>query len=179
MMTGLANLIMHLGGDKIPHAGLSVLVDRAKEEALLIYTSHIAPKVLHSKAALETPSVFVEGKYSPNALNNIFPLLPPTKPKASLKPSRFFPVFADRTPPRLADFCNNEDAEDKDEPGVYSKLEEEMGDGTHYIIASFVKTNEKIKDKLLTQVRYFLDLMSANIDGVKFHPLSTERSLPI
>ena len=131
MMTGLANLIMHLGGDEIPHAGLSVLVDWAEEEALLIYTSHIAPKVLHSKAALKKPSVFVEGKYSPSALDNIFPVLPPTKPKASLKPSRFFPVFADRTPPRLADFRNNEDAEDKDEPGVYSKLEEGVGDGTH------------------------------------------------
>ena len=62
---------------------------------------------------------------------------------------------------------------------MYSKLEEGVGDSTHYITASFVKTNEKIKDQLLMQVKYFLDLMSANIDGVKFHPLSTERSLPI
>ncbi len=62
---------------------------------------------------------------------------------------------------------------------MYSKLDKKVGDGTHYITASFVKSNNKIKDQLLTQVRYFLDLMSANIDGMKFHPLSTERSLPI
>jgi hypothetical protein len=42
-----------------------------------------------------------------------------------------------------------------------------------------VKSNDKIKDQLLTQVRYFLDLMNANIDGIKFHPLSTEKSLPL
>ena len=57
-----------------------------------------------------------------------------------------------------------EDADDASEPGVYSKLDEGVGDGTHYITASFVKTNEKIKDQLLTQVKYFLDLICANID---------------
>ena len=62
---------------------------------------------------------------------------------------------------------------------MYSKLDGGIGDGTHYITTSFVKSNNKIKNQLLTQVRYFIDLMSANIDGVKFHPLSTERSLPI
>jgi hypothetical protein len=71
------------------------------------------------------------------------------------------------------------DEDDASEPGVYSKLDEGVGDGTHFITASFVKTNEKIKDQLLTQVKYFMDLMCANIDGVKFHPLSTKRSLPI
>jgi hypothetical protein len=29
------------------------------------------------------------------------------------------------------------------DPGVYSKLDEGVGDGTHFIAASFVKTNEK------------------------------------
>jgi hypothetical protein len=42
-----------------------------------------------------------------------------------------------------------------------------------------VKSNDKIKDQLLTQVRYFLDLMNANINGIKFHLLSTKKSLPI
>ena len=69
--------------------------------------------------------------------------------------------------------------DDVSKPGVYSKLDEGVGDGTHFITASFVKTNKKIKDQLLTQVRYFMDLMCANIDGVKFHPVSMERSLPI
>ena len=45
IMTGLANLIIHLGGDEIPHADLSILADRAEEEALLLFTSYTAPKV--------------------------------------------------------------------------------------------------------------------------------------
>ena len=107
-------------------------------------------------------------------------MLPPTKPKTSLKPSKFFPVYAEQTPPCIADHTNEGDEDEDEEPGVYSKLNEGvLGDGTHYITASFVKLNKKIKDQLLTQVRYFLDLMGANIDGMKFHPLSTERSLPI
>ena len=112
-------------------------------------------------------------------MSEYFCVLPPTKPKASLKPSKFFPVFADQTPPLLADVNMKDDKDDVSEPGVYSKLDEGVGDGTHFITASFVKTNKKIKDQLLTQVRYFMDLMCANIDGVKFHPLSTKRSLPI
>jgi hypothetical protein len=116
---------------------------------------------------------------SPNTPDNEFLVLPPTKPKASLKPSKFFLVFAEQTPPRLADVHMKDDEDDVSEPSVYSKLDEGVGDGMHFITASFVKTNEKIKDQLLTQVRYFMDLMCANIDGVKFHPLSTERSLPI
>jgi hypothetical protein len=107
------------------------------------------------------------------------PLLPPKKPKASLKPSKFFPVFADQTPPRQTDIPNRNDSDEEDKPGVYSKLDEGVADGTHYITVSFVKSNDKIKDQLLTQVRYFLDLMNANIDGIKFHPLSTKKSLPI
>jgi hypothetical protein len=106
-------------------------------------------------------------------------MLPPTKPKTSLKPSKFFPVFAEQTPPRIADYTKEGDEDDVSEPGMYSKLDKAVGDGTHYITASFVNTNKKIKNQLLTQVKYFLDLMSPNIDGVKFHLLSTERSLPI
>jgi hypothetical protein len=110
---------------------------------------------------------------------NAGPVLRPTKPKASLKPGKFFPVFAEQTPPRQPDIPNGDDGDEEDEPGVYAKLDKGVGDGTHYITASFVKSNNKIKDQLLTQVRYFLDLMNANIDGIKFHPLSTVRSLPI
>jgi hypothetical protein len=82
-------------------------------------------------------------------------------------------------PPCQLEICNKDDGEEEDKPGVCSKLDEGVVDGTHYITASFVKSHDKIKDQLLIQVRYFLDLMSANIDGMKFHPLSTERSLPI
>jgi hypothetical protein len=39
-MTSLANLIMHLGGEEIPYA------DRAEEEALLLFSSSTAPKLM-------------------------------------------------------------------------------------------------------------------------------------
>jgi hypothetical protein len=57
-----------------------------------------------------------------------------------------------------------DDEDDISEPGVYSKLDKGVGDGTHFITTSSVKTNKKTKDQLLTQVRYFMDLMCANID---------------
>ena len=178
IMTALANLILHLGGKEIPHAALSIFADRAEEEALLLYKS-AAPMVLPPKSSLETAAMVIREIISPNTQDDESLVLPPTKPKASLKPSKFFPVFAEQTPPRRADAHMKDDEDDVSEPGVCSKLDEGVGDGMHFITASFVKTNEKIKDQLLTQVRYFMDLMCANIDGVKFHPLSTERSLPI
>ena len=161
IMTSMASLILHLGGKEIPHAALSILADRAKEEALLLYKSDAAPMVLPPKSALENPAVFVKEILSPNASDNAFLILPPTKPKASLKPNKFYPVFAEQTPPCLADFHSKDDEDDVSEPGVYTKLDEGDGDGMHYITASFVKTNKKTKDQLLMQVRYFIDLMCA------------------
>jgi len=179
IMTDLSHLIMHLGGDEKTHADLTNLADQAEKEALLLFTSSAAPEVLPPRAILGNPSGVGEEEYPPHASDNVFPMLPHTKPKTSLKPSKFFPVFAEQTPPCITDYTNEGDEDEDEEPGLYSKLDKGVGDGTHYITASFVKTNEKIKDQLLTQVKNFLELMSANIDGVKFHPLSTDRSLPI
>jgi hypothetical protein len=57
---------MHLGGEEIPYAGLSILADRAKEEALLLYSSSTAPESLPTKAALKNPSAVTEEKIFPN-----------------------------------------------------------------------------------------------------------------
>ena len=103
IMTALANLILHLGGKEIPHAALSILADRAEEEALLLYKSYAALMVLPPKSAPEDPAMVVKEMISPNAPEEEFLVLPPTKPKASLKPSTCFPVFAGRTPPCLAE----------------------------------------------------------------------------
>jgi hypothetical protein len=54
-----------------------------------------------------------------------------------------------------------------------------VGDGTHLITASFIKTNAKVRDQLLFFFVYFSNLMHANIDGLKIHPVSTEKPLPI
>jgi len=76
IMTRLANLILQLGGEEIPHAGLSILADHAEEEGLLLYTSYTAPMLLPSKGALKNPAVFVKKTISPNASNNAFLVLP-------------------------------------------------------------------------------------------------------
>jgi hypothetical protein len=160
---------MHLGGKEIPHTSLAILANQAEEAALLLYSS-----------STTCPLTAIAEDKSPSILSdNADPLLPPTKPKATLKPSNFFPVFADQIPPRQTDISNGNDSDEENKPGVYSKVGKGVGDGTHFITASFVKSNNKIKDKLLTQVRYFLDLMNAKIEGIKFYPLSTNKSLPI
>jgi hypothetical protein len=45
--------------------------------------------------------------------------------------------------------------------------------------ASFIKTNDKIRDQLLNCFACFFDLMHANINGPKIHPISTKKPLPI
>jgi hypothetical protein len=47
------------------------------------------------------------------------------------------------------------------------------------IIASFIKTNDKIRDQLLLNFAYFSELMCANIDGLKIHPISTSKPTPV
>jgi hypothetical protein len=54
-----------------------------------------------------------------------------------------------------------------------------VGNGTHLMIASFIKTNDKIRDLLVKNFAYFSGLMCASIDGLKIHPVSTGKPLPI
>jgi hypothetical protein len=67
----------------------------------------------------------------------------------------------------------------KDNPGIYHKTIDGVGDGTHLITASFVKTKDKIRDQLLMNFAYFSKLMFTNIDGLKIHLISTDKPLPI
>jgi hypothetical protein len=170
-MTGLASLILHLGGKEILMDNLASLTDQAEAEALQLHavtrmTDDVKSNDDHPKGAENT---------TPEVLQS-----PPEKPKPSLKVGKFFPIFADTTPPRrINDASPIEDDEDSGEPGIYSKTQDGAGDGTHYITASFVKSNDKIKDQLLSHFKYFLELMCANIDGLKIHPVNTERKLPI
>jgi hypothetical protein len=67
----------------------------------------------------------------------------------------------------------------KDEYGIYSKTVDGVRDGTHLITASFIKTNDKIRDQLLKNFNYFFKLLYTNIDGLKIHPISSDKPLPI
>ncbi len=118
-MTGLANLIMHLGGKEIPHASLAILAYQAEYEALLLYSS----------LTMHPPTAIAKDK-SPSILtDNADPPLPPTKPKASSKPRKFFPVFSEQMPPRQTNIPNKDDGDEEDKPGVYKNLTKELGTG--------------------------------------------------
>jgi hypothetical protein len=73
-------------------------------------------------------------------------MLPPEKPKSSLKAGKFFPVRATTPPPRQAEVTDKDPDvnEDEDDPRIYIPTINGVGDGTHLIIASFIKTNDKI-----------------------------------
>jgi hypothetical protein len=102
---------------------------------------------------------------------------PPIKQKSSLKVGKFFPVFS--TPPHCTESIEAKLDDDEDDPGIYSKTIDGVGDETHLITTSFIKTKDKIKDQLLMNFAYFSELMCTNINGLKIHPISTNKSLPI
>jgi hypothetical protein len=99
------------------------------------------------------------------------------KQKSSLKVGKFFPIFS--TPPHHTESIEAELDNDEDDPGIYSKTIDGVGDGTHLITASFVKAKDKIRDQLLMNFVYFSRLMCTNINGLKIHPISTNKPLPI
>ncbi len=108
-------------------------------------------------------------------------MTPSSKPKSSLKAGTFLPARSTMPPPRQAGIIDIDlgGDEDDDEPGIYNHTIEGVGDGKHLIIASFIKTNDKIRDQLVTNFSYFSKLMHANIDGLQIHPLNADKSLPI
>jgi hypothetical protein len=107
------------------------------------------------------------------------PVQPPVKQKLSLKPSKFDPVIILETPPRNMDSTSPDQNDNEDKYGIYSKTVDGVGDGTHLITASFIKTNGKIRDQLLKNFNYFSELLYTNINGLEIHPISSDKSLPI
>jgi hypothetical protein len=66
--------------------------------------------------------------------------------KSSLKAGEFVPVFSVVTQPCPTDSTNADLDDDEDAPGLYGEVIDGVGDGTHLIIASVIKTNDKIRD---------------------------------
>jgi hypothetical protein len=96
-------------------------------------------------------------------------MTPPNKPKPSLKAGKFLPARS-TTPPFCQAEANTIDPDDKDDdddPGIYNHTVEGVGDGMHLIIASFIKTNDKIWDQLVMNLGYFSELMHVNIDELQ------------
>jgi hypothetical protein len=104
---------------------------------------------------------------------------PPFMPKSSLKAGKFVPAFSNATQPCPIHPTNADLDDDEYYPGLYGKMIDGVGNGTHLIIASFIKTDDKIRDQLLKNFAYFSELMCANIDSLKIQPVSTGKLLPI
>ncbi len=111
------------------------------------------------------------------ASKNIIQL--PVTPKSSLKTGMFVPAFSVVTQPCPTDSTNTDLDDDKNYPGPYGKMIDGVSGGMHLITASFIKTNDKIRDQLLKNFSYFSKLMCANFDGLKIHPISTSNPLPV
>ncbi len=61
---------------------------------------------------------------------------------------KFHPVFASTPPPCQTESTNADPDNKEDGPSISSKTINGIGDGTHLITASFIKTNHKIRDQL-------------------------------
>jgi hypothetical protein len=172
IISGLATLITHLSGEEISAQELKILTHHAKYDALELHTTPMPPKMP------SPPPVFTT-RNAPLHQVPQYPILPPGQIKSSLKTGKIHPVIA-RTPPLHKIKSTSAEPDNKeDDPGIYSKTIDRDGDGTHLITTSFIKTNDKIRDQVLTKFVYFSDLMHANIDRLKIHPISTKKPLPI
>ncbi len=177
IISGLATLITHLGGEDISVQELEILTRQAKDDALELHTASMPPKV-PSPCPVITTKCSATGNAPPPQVPQD-PILPPGKIKSSLKKGKFHPVIAS-TPPTCQTELTSADPDNKeDDPGIYSKPIGWVGDGTHLITTSFIKTNDKIRDQLLFCFVYFFNLMHANINGLKIHLVSTKNPLPI
>jgi hypothetical protein len=75
-------------------------------------------------------------------------------------------------PPRQTNSTSADPDNKEDDPSIYSKTIDGVEDGTHLITASFIKTNDKIRDQLQKKIVYFSNLMHANINGLAKLPTS-------
>ena len=140
----LASLITHLGGDTISKEDINQFTRQAETDAL----------VLHTTTTPDTPAPPLPHATVDNDATNVDPtqamqqdaMTPPNKPKPSLKAGKFLPARSTTPPPRQAGAINIDSGYDEDDndSGIYNHTVDGVGDGTHLIIASFIKTNDKI-----------------------------------
>jgi hypothetical protein len=177
IISDLAHLITHLGGKEMSNHEIDGFTQQAKVDALGLHTAAMPLTALPPHLDITTNSLATK-KDPPQKVprDTIFPS---DKPKSSLKAGKIFPIHSSTPPPRQKESTKRNPDNNEDDPGIYSRAIDGVGDITHLIIASFIKTNDNIRDQLLTHFMYFSELMHANINGLQIHPLSTEKALPI
>ena len=134
-----------MGGKEISIDSLTYRTHQAEEEALRQH-SNAQQTETHPENLDESKVKKILELEAP-----MDPIPPPDKPKTALKVGKFFPVFSNSTPPWHDNDTDNGEDKDSYKPGIYSKILDGAGDGTHYITASFVKNNNEIKDQIFTQ----------------------------
>jgi hypothetical protein len=177
IISGLSHLIVHLGGKEMSNHEIDGFTQQAKVDALGLHTAAMPLTAL--PPILTSPPIVLPPRRTPLKKLPRIPFFLSDKPKSSLKAGKFFPVCSSTLPPPQKESTKTNPDNNEDDPGIYSHAINRVGDRTHLIIASFIKMNDKIQDQLLTNFKYFSELMHANIDGLQIHPLSTEKSLPI
>ena len=168
-MLYVATQLLEAGGDIITVNLMAVFCTQAEDQA----------KVWAHSVSIPTP---LASTFLPNTLPPAQPHFmqeepvhvpqPPVRQKPSLKVSKFFPVFS--TPPHRTNTIEVDLEDNEDDPGIYNKTIDGVGDGMHLITASFIKTKDKIRDQLLMNFTYFSELMYTSNNGLKIHPVSTD-----
>jgi hypothetical protein len=177
IISGLAHLITHLDGKEMSNHEIDSVTQQAEVDALGLHTTAMPLTALPPHPDITTNNLATKNGPPQKAPRDS--MFPSDKPKSSLKAGKFFPVCSSTPPPCQKESTKTNPDEDEDDPGIYSRTIDGVGDGMHLIIASFIKMNDKIQDQLLKNFMYFSELMHANINGLQIHPLSTEKSLPI
>jgi hypothetical protein len=140
----LASLITHLGGDTISEENINQFTRQAKTDALVLHTTTTpdtpAPSLPHATVNNEATKVDPTQAMQQDAMT------PPNKPKPSPKAGKSLPTHSTTPSHRQAEVINIDPGgnEDDNDPGMYNHTIEGIGDGTHLIIASFIKTDDKI-----------------------------------
>jgi hypothetical protein len=147
IISGLATLIRHLGSKDISPQELDILTRQAKDDALELHAASMMPPKVPSPPPIVTTVCSATGNAPPPQIPQN-PILPLGIIKSSLKTEKFHPVFASTPPPCQTESTNTDPDSKENDPGIYSKTIDGVGDGTHLITASFIKTNDKIRDQL-------------------------------
>ena len=179
IISGLANLITHLGGETISSEDVGGFTRQAETAALVLHTNSTPapPAPPHPDVTINNDAT----KKNQFQATHQDSMTPPEKPKSSLKEGKFFPARTPTPPPLQVevDIIDTDGDEDDNNPSIFNHTIDGIGDGTHLMIASFIMINDKIRDHLVTNFGYFSKLMHANIDGLQIHQLNTDKPLPI
>jgi hypothetical protein len=92
IISGLATLITHLGGEEISVQEVKIFTRQAKNNVLELHAASMPPK-------MPSPPPVITTRNAPPPQVPQDPILPPGQIKSSLKTGKFHPVIASTPPP--------------------------------------------------------------------------------